>query len=310
MAFNDDLKVIARSWRQHFGMQFATLTVLTATFATVGFMICLSLNFQRVLTVWGEQVQVSAYLEDGLDPIALQNLKTKLEERSDVAKVQYISKEKAAELFRDQMASYAPDLLSDSEFATPFPASLQVHLRDSQKTDGHVAELEALATELSATAGVEDVSYGQSWVRNYASFVGVIEAIGGLIGLILVLGSVFIVANSIRTLISGRRDEIEIFELIGATSSHIRRPYIVEGAMLCFAAALGAVAVNAALYSWQLDVMKKSLAFARMAQELSFLSIPQVFAFLAASAILGGFGAWLTVRSLNTGWAAAHGVRS
>lgn len=291
-------------------MQFATLTVLTATFATVGFMICLSLNFQRVLTVWGEQVQVSAYLEDGLDPIALQNLKTKLEERSDVAKVQYISKEKAAELFRDQMASYAPDLLSDSEFATPFPASLQVHLRDSQKTDGHVAELEALATELSATAGVEDVSYGQSWVRNYASFVGVIEAIGGLIGLILVLGSVFIVANSIRTLISGRRDEIEIFELIGATSSHIRRPYIVEGAMLCFAAALGAVAVNAALYSWQLDVMKKSLAFARMAQELSFLSIPQVFAFLAASAILGGFGAWLTVRSLNTGWAAAHGVRS
>ncbi|CAN5601157.1 hypothetical protein BH10BDE1_BH10BDE1_20580 [soil metagenome] len=308
MAFYDDLKVIARSWRQHFGMQFATLTVLTATFAIVGFMACLTLNFQRVLTVWGDQVQVSAYLEDGIDPTVLHDLKKKIEARSDVSAVQYISKEKAANLFRDQMASYAPDLMSDAEFATPFPASLQIHLKDEQRSDGQVAELEVLAKQLEKAPGVEDVSYGQSWVRNYASFVGVVETLGAIIGLILVLGSVFIVANSVRTLISGRKEEIEIFELIGATTGHIRRPYIIEGTLLCFVAAFCAIAINAGIYAWQLSVMKKSLAFARMAQEFHFFSATQILMFLVASALLGGLGAWLTVRSLNDGWAAARGV--
>jgi cell division transport system permease protein len=310
MAFYDDVKVIARSWRQHFGMQFAILSVLIATFSIVGFMVCLTLNFQRVLTVWGEQVQVSAYLEDGIDSAVLQDLKKRMESRSDVSVVQYVSKEKAADLFRDQMASYAPDLMSDAEFATPFPASLQIHLREDRRADGQVATLEALARDLEKSPGVEDVSYGQSWVRSYASFVGVVKTIGAIVGLILLLASVFIVANSIRTLISGRRDEIEIFELIGATSGHIRRPYIVEGTLLCFVAALGAIVINLALYSWQMSLMKKSLAFARMAQEFHFLSFTQIAVFMIASTLLGAIGAWLTVRSMNDGWAAARGVRT
>lgn len=310
MVFHDDVKVVVRSWRQHFGMQFATLTVLTATFSVVAFMLCLAFNFQRVLTVWGDQVQVSAYLQDNMGEPALSDLKKEILERPDVSGLDYISKEKAADLFRDQMASYAPDLMSDSEFATPFPASLQIHLRDVGGSEGKVANLEKLAKELEKKDGIEDVSYGQSWVSNYASFLGVVQSIGLVIGAILLFGSIFIVANSIRTLISGRREEIEIFELIGATSGNIRRPYIFEGIILCAVAAAGALAVNALLYGWQIAMMKKTLAFARMAQEFQFLTPSQVALFFAVACVLGGLGAWVTVRSLNDGWSAARGVRA
>ncbi len=310
MALVDDLKVISRSWQQHFGLQFATVTVLTATFSVVAFMLCLSLNFQRVLTVWGEQVQLSAYLEDGTNPAALESLKKELSARADVSDVEYVSKEKAANLFRDQMASYAPDLMSDAEFATPFPASLQIRLRADQASDANVAALETLAKDLMQKDGVEDVSYGQSWVRNYASFVGVIQSIGAVVGLILLFGSIFIVGNSIRTLISGRREEIEILELIGATPTNIRRPYVVEGVLLCAVSALAAIAVNAALYGWQISIMKKSLAFARMAQEFQYFSMSQTLIFLGTACVLGALGSWTTVRSLNDGWSAARGIRS
>lgn len=310
MALADDLKIIGRSWSQHFALQFATIVVLSATFSVVAFMLCFSFNFQRVLTVWGEQVQVSAYLEDGASSVALEKLKTELSERPDVSVVEYVSKEKAANLFRDQMASYAPDLMSDAEFATPFPASLQIRLRSREADDANVAALETLAKDLMKREGVEDVSYGQSWVRNYASFVGVIQSIGAAIGLILLFGSIFIVGNSIRTLIAGRREEIEILELIGATSRNIRRPYVVEGVLLCAASATIAVAVNALLYSWQISVMKKSLAFARMANEFQYFTVTQTFVFLVVACLLGGIGSWLTVRRLNDGWSAARGVSS
>ncbi len=310
MAIRDDMKVMARSWRQHFGLQFATSLILTATFAVVVFMLSLSFNFQRVLTVWGEQVQISVYLEDTASDTLIAALKKDFEGRPEVASVTQISKSQAADLFRDQMASYAPDLMTDSEFATPFPASFQLRLKDDRNNEGVVADLEALALEIGKKDGVEDVSYGQSWVRNYASFLGVVKTVGVVFGFVLLFGSLFIIANSIRTHISGRREEIEILELIGATRQNIRRPYIAEGIILCTISAAAALLLNAAFYSWQIGVMKKSLAFARMAQEFSFLSLPQSLLFCFAAALIGGIGSWLTVRSLNDGWSAARGAGS
>ena len=310
MDIRDDLRSIFRSWRQHFGLQSATLVVLTATFSVIVFLFGLALNFQRVLTVLGEQVQVSAYLAEGLDQRNIEDLRKTIESRTDVTSVEFISKDKAAFLFRDQMASYAPDLMSDSEFATPFPASFQIRLRELPGDQNQLSNLEALATDIKKMTGVEDVSYGQSWVRNYASFVGVLQAAGFVMAFVLLTGSIFVVANSIRTLISGRRDEIEIFELIGATSNNIRRPYLVEGVLLCILASVLALSMNAVFYSWQISVMKKSLAFARMAQVFSFLSFAQAFAVVIFASGLGIAASWMTVKNLNSGWAAARGVRN
>lgn len=306
MAFTRSLDAIARSWRQHVGMQIATLAVLTATFAVVLFMVTLTANFKRVLAVWGESVQISVYLEDGLSETTIQALQNEFLARPEVASAEFVSKEKAADLFRDQMASYAPDLMSDSEFATPFPASINLKLKGNSATETNVAKLEVMAAEILKREGVEDVSYGQSWVRNYASFVKVIQSAGMAIGLILLLGSLFIIGNSIRALLSGRRDEIEILELIGATADFIRKPYILEGAMLSTVAILFALTLNGAIFSWQMSVMKKSLAFARIAQEFRYFSALEAISIVFLAASLGALGAFITVRSMNDGWAAAR----
>ena len=300
------VELVGRSWRHHPGTQFATLGVLTATFAIVIFMLTVSSNFRRVLTVWGEKIQVAVYLEEGMPSTAIQDLKSEIEKMPTVAEVELISKEKAADLFREQMASYAPDLMADPEFATPFPASFNVRLKSESSADASLAQIEQLAKQLQARDGVEDVSYGQSWIRNYASFLNVIQAVGLAIGGILVLGALLIVGNSIRTLIAGRREEIEILELIGATRNFVRRPYIAEGALLAAVAAALAVAANGAVFAWQLGVMKKSLAFARIASEFRFFQLWEMALLVLVSAGIGALGAWLTVRSMNDGWAAAR----
>lgn len=299
------MDLLGRSWRHHPGTQVATIGVLTATFAIVIFMLTVSSNFRRVLTVWGEKVQIAVYLEEGLSTSAIQEMKAEFEKLPAVAEVELISKEKAADLFREQMASYAPDLMSDPEFATPFPASLNIRLKQVESADANLSQIEELAKRILTREGVEDVSYGQSWVQNYASFLNVVQAVGISIGAILLIGSLLIVGNSIRTLIAGRREEIEILELIGATRNFVRRPYIAEGALLAAVAALLALAANGAIFSWQLNVMKKSLAFARISNEFQFFKFWEMAIVVLAAAGVGAFGAWLTVRSLNDGWAAA-----
>lgn len=306
MAVTRSIDAIARSWRQHLGMQIATITVLTATFAVILFMLTLTLNFKRVLSVWGEKVQISVYLEDGLSDATVQALRSNFESHPDVESVELVTKEKAADLFRVQMASYAPDLMSDAEFAAPFPASFVLKLKGDQAEESNVAKLETLAADLSKRDGVEDVSYGQSWVRNYASFVRVIQAAGLSVGMILLIGSMFIIGNSIRALLSGRREEIEILELIGATKDFIRKPYILEGALLGILAASFALALNGAVFGWQLSLMKRSLAFARIANEFRYFDLVEMAGVIVLSATIGALGAYVTVRSMNDGWAAAR----
>jgi cell division transport system permease protein len=59
-----------------------------------------------------------------------------------------------------------------------------------------------------------------------------IEVVAVGIGLVLSAAAVTIIANTIRLTLFSRRDEIAILRLIGATTSFIRIPYLLEGAVL------------------------------------------------------------------------------
>lgn len=295
-----------RPWRHSLGTQLATLGVLTATFVIVVFLLSIASNFQRVIAIWGEKVQIAIYLDDSVGAQEVDRLTEKIKKDPAVAEVDYISKQKAAESFRGQMASYAPDLLNDPEFATPFPAGLNIRLKETKETRLNLDSVAALANKFRKLPGVEDVSYGQSWLKNYAAFVSVMRGIGFSIGLVLIFGATLIVGNSIRNHIAARREEIEILELIGATSGFIRRPYLFEGAFLMALAAAMAVAINGAFFSWQIGLLKQSLIFSRVAHEFQFLSVPGMFSVVLTAALMGVTGAWLTAYSINSGWAAAR----
>jgi cell division transport system permease protein len=305
-SITDDLRSFRRSWVHHTGMQLATLTVLSATFTVVGFVFILSMNLKRVLTSWGDSVQVTVYLNEDIPETRVKALESEFIAMPEIGAVKYVAREQATEKFRTQMASYAPDLLSDAEFAHPFPASFQLGLKAGVREAADVARLEELSGRLMKIDGIEDVSFGQSWVKNYSSFVSALSASGSVVAAILLTGGIFVVGNSIRASIAARREEIEILELVGATRAMIRRPYIVEGAMMGIVASLFSLALNLGIHLWQVSVMKSSIAFARIAAEFSFLSPLMSVGLVVAGGVFGALGAWFTVRQINDGWAASQ----
>lgn len=301
---SNDLKSFKRSWVHHTGMQLATFSVLTATFAVVALVLSLGLNVNRILASWGETVQITAYLDETVQANQVAGIKEQLEKLPSVDSVTHIPREVATQNFKSQMASYAPDLLTDSDFENPFPASFRINLRGGVHTEKDFAALEKIAGAVGKVQGIEDVSYGQSWVKSYASFVNAIAASGGVMVLILLAGGLFVVSNSIRASISARREEIEILELIGATASMIRRPYIVEGAAMGFVASIVALAVCFGIQMWQLSLVSKNLELARLADQVTYLGPSLILAFISVGTFLGAFGAWATVRRINDGWSA------
>jgi len=52
-----------------------------------------------------------------------------------------------------------------------------------------------------------------------------------------------VVGNTIRLAVAGRREEVEVLKLCGATDGFVRTPFVLEGALQGFVAALTAVVV-------------------------------------------------------------------
>jgi cell division transport system permease protein len=287
-------------------MQIATLTVLTATFSVVIFVLLLSSNVRKVISAWGDTVQVTAYLREDIDEAATTRLQKAISALPEVANIDYIARESATAQFKTQMASYAPDLLNDADFANPFPASFRISLKGGVKSDEDLHKLEGVSAQIGKLDGVEDVSYGQSWVKNYSTFVSFIMAGAGIMIGIMLLGGLFVVGNSIRASISSRVEEIEILELVGATAGMIRRPYVSEGFLMGASAALSALVLNFGLHLWAKQALSASPTMARMGSLLSFLDPLSVLLAIAVGGCIGALGAWLTIRRMNDGWSASQ----
>ena len=307
---NEAWASLSRSWERATGMQLATLATLTAAYSTVVFGLIVGLNMRRALSTWGESVQITAYLRESADPTLPDRVRRSLAALPEAGAVDFVAKERATELFRAQMAAYAPDLLADKDFANPFPASFHLKLKPDAPASTDPDALESLAATVQKIEGVEDVSYGQSWVRNYAILVRVGSVSGWALAAVLATGALFVVGNSIRASIGVRRDEIAILELVGATSAMIRAPYVFEGAAMGLAASLLALVLNFAVWSWELQLLRGSFAVSRLVDGLTFLSPVWIGAALVSGAALGALGAYLIVRTINDGWAASQGFEA
>lgn len=292
------------SFKKNWALQFSTLVVVTACYLVVTISVLLSQNLRKILTVWGEDLQMTVYLTDNSEALDVEALQKKIEAQKNVGKVKFISKERALSEFRGQMASYAPDILNEKDLLSLIPASFQVSLSESVAAMEHVKILENLASLLKTEKTVAEVSYGQDWVQKYSRFLFYFQRACEAVGIIILGAALFVLSNVIRASVQSRRQEIEVLELIGATPGMIRRPFLLEGATLGLVSSALAVGLAYILFTGITGMFQRELQFLQLAEHLKFLNRGLIVIFCLIGAFLGAVGSYLCVRQINDGWAA------
>jgi cell division transport system permease protein len=287
-------------------LRFSTILILTASFSVISGVLLLRENLQRVLTLWGESLQMTVYLSENVSPETTNEIATSLKNDDRLDKVEFISNETALTKFREQMASYAPDLLNDTELLKAIPSSFQFSLNSKISSQNQLSVMREIAGSLKLKPGVDDVSYGQDWVKSYAQIAAAINWSGFIFAFVIIGCAIFVISNCIRSSIHQRREEIEVLELIGATPRYIRRPFLIEGLALCAASSLGGLAIAFGLFSVARHSLQSQISFLQLSQHVQFLSFRTVIEIIICSLILGWGATNLCLRSLNDGWAASR----
>lgn len=207
----------------------AAVAVMTLTFFIASVFILTAAGSQAILRYFETRPQVTAFFKDEVTMTQVDTLKAKLVETKKVKEMKYISKEEALAIYREQNKDNP--LLLEMVTANILPASLEVSTVD-------IAYLGEVAEILRQQPGVEEVIFQEDVVQALHKWTTTLRKIGvGLIGS-LGLVSFLIILIIIGMKVAMRRTEIEILQLIGASSWYIWVPFVFEG---IFYGAVGAI---------------------------------------------------------------------
>jgi cell division transport system permease protein len=76
---------------------------------------------------------------------------------------------------------------------------------------------------------VDDVRYGEDWVKKLYDIRNIAGAAGIALGLLFAAVAVIIIGTTIRMTVLARSREISIMRLVGATDGFVRRPFLIDG---------------------------------------------------------------------------------
>jgi len=148
----------------------------------------------------------------------------------------------------------------------------------------------------ASTGVVQRVDETQQVVDALITITNVLRTIGLIMLVMVGLTVLFIVVNTIRMAVMARADEIEIMRLVGASDAFIRWPFIFEG---LFVGLIGA-ALTLVLLGLAAGPISQFTTAIVAQVPVGFdqqLGLELVGLVVGAGALMGGMGAWISVRS-------------
>ena len=270
-------------WQNRF-MAIASIGVLVSCLLLTGSAYLVFENIDHAFEwVYGQNVIVAFADPDVTDEQSAE-IQEKIESITNVASVEYVSKEELMERYLD---SFPEELHEDLMAENPLQDSFVVTFADLSKFDATVMQIKQVER-------IDTVEYEPEIAQVLTKVRQVVLAGGGWIIGLLLLVSLFIIANTIKLTVYNRRLEIYIMRSVGATSGFIRFPFVVEGMMLGLISAGLSYGLLYLVYSQ----LAKLFTFSNYFKLISFSSVWLVLllGFLIGGVITGMLGSVISMR--------------
>jgi cell division transport system permease protein len=263
-----------------------TMGVVAVALALPLFLNLFLTNVRAASGNWNDAFDLSVYIDKKAGPARVQSLAKQLRARGDVAAVRLIGADEAMQEFRaDSGFGKALDALSDNPLPDTLVVTPTLTASTPQGTD-------LLERSIAAMPDVEVVQLDTEWVKRLSAMLDILRRVVLLTAVLLGLGVVLIVGNTIRLDILNRRAEIEVMKLVGATDGFARRPFLYSGIWYGLGGGIMAiilVAAAAAVLARPVDKLAKLYGSSFHLQGLGFATATAV---LAGAVGLAWLGSW------------------
>jgi cell division transport system permease protein len=281
--------ILRELWRgvsQHRALTVTSVLSMSAILLIFLFFMMVLQTVDRYTAELESREEISVFLNEGLSRRDVQEVASALRAIEGVDSVRFVSKEEAWESFR---ADIGDEALVQAVGTNPLPASYVIRPAPSHRNaDG----VRAIARAAETVPRVEDVRYAGEWVLRAEQVVATLERIGAAIGLIVLIGVLFVVGATTRLSVQTRLDSVHLVRSMGGGFLFTEAPYLVEGFVLASLSSVITIAAARLIHDQLADGLFRLL----------FLPTPSLLAFVGISGLLGLLGSWIAVATLPRKW--------
>ncbi len=249
-------------------MSIASICVLVSCLVMTGAAALFSLNVRNIVDKVEKTNETTVYILKDRSELEAKQIGTQLVAIANVEGVTFISKHVAVEQFKDTLGEQLFNMIKDRD---PLNDTYRVSFKDLTKYDETVNQIRQID-------GVQSVTDRRSFAHKLATVSSLVNWVSFGIVAALIVVSLFIIANTIRTTMYSRRFEISIMKSVGATNM--------------FAIATGVLAL---LYHAGVGVIER-IGLGIQAIPFTSILLPMVLAFIAVGVLVGFFGGFISIR--------------
>ncbi|MFB0921111.1 MAG: permease-like cell division protein FtsX [Oscillospiraceae bacterium] len=277
-----------RSIAIHGFMSFASVTIILACLVIMGSFSLLAVNIDALINKLESENEMLAFVDETYTENQARALESDIRAIPNVSDVEFVTREQA---MADFEKGYENNSLFNEIDASVFRDRYVIYLDDISLMADTKAQLEQVK-------GVADVSAQLDISKGFVTTRNIVGAVSLVLIVILFVVSVFIMSNTIKLTTFGRREEIAIMKMVGATNSFIRTPFIIEGLTLGVIGSGLALLIEWGIYTLITDKIMTSIA-GTYVSVLSFntLALPLALVYLGVGVVVGAFGGTIAIRN-------------
>ena len=219
----------------------ASLMIMCATMIIFGIFLILTENINHFVSEIESAQGIQVFIENEATQEQINEVEKKLRALDGVSTTEFVSKDAALNQMKEKFGD-KQDLLAGYEENNIFPASYVITLTDLNKS-------KEVQEQILTFDHIKKITSKDETVTTLINLANGIKIITGVILILLIIISVFIIANTIKLTVHARRKEISIMKYVGATNGFIRWPFIVEGMIIGIVASAISITLVGMAYS-------------------------------------------------------------
>tara|TARA_B110000305_G_scaffold174269_1_gene192691 strand:- start:249 stop:1127 length:879 start_codon:yes stop_codon:yes gene_type:complete len=198
---------------------FSVVVSISLVLFLVGLLGLLLLNSKKVADHFKEQIAFTIYINDTAKPIEIKQLQKSLALRQETKTTRFVSKEEAAETHAKEIGEDFMEFLGYN----PLLSSIDVYFNASYVSPAFLSELQKTFED---KVYISEVLYDEPLVEILDENIKRITQWILLLSAVFILVAILLINSSIRLSIYSKRMIIKTMQLVGATKSFIRKPFI------------------------------------------------------------------------------------
>lgn len=218
----------------------ASLIIMCATMIIFGIFLILGENINHFVDEIKSEQGFQVFLVKDATQETIDEVGEKIRALDGVSTVEFVGKEQALNIMKERLKG-SEGVLDEFEIDR-FSVSYIVTLTDLSLS-------KTVQSQILEFGNIKKITSSDQTVSTLLSIANVIRIITGVILLLLIVISIFIISNTIKLTVHARRKEISIMKYVGATNNFIRWPFIVEGMIIGIIASIFSIIIVGGTYS-------------------------------------------------------------